>query len=341
MYNAPNPVHLAASQCLPESLDVSSDCLSRAIASQGCKNQGVSHVLRSNRWHWLLTICFALVPAFAAAQEALSASARIAALRQEAVAFEHGNGVKKNGLRAAALYCQAARLGDIASHFDLGWMYAHGRGIGRDDALAAFFFRVAAAQGIEQAKNMLPLLGEPAIGLPECMREPARLSAREALARNGTPTLAPAPILDLVTRIAPEFRVPLPLVLAIIEAESNFNIVAVSPRNAQGLMQLIPATALRFRVKNAFDPAQNVRGGIAYLRWLLAYFEGDVALVAAAYNAGEGAVERHRGVPPYAETRAYVRRIVSAVGPVAQPYDASVAAPSPHLPQIRERLRLK
>jgi len=110
---------------------------------------------------------------------------------------------------------------------------------------------------------------------------------------------------------------------------------AVSPKQAQGLMQLIPDTALRFKVRNAMDPAQNIRGGMAYLRWLMAYFEGDVALVAAAYNAGERAVERYRGVPPYAETRDYVRRILAAVGTLAHPFDASVTAPSPTLPLMR------
>ena len=102
-------------------------------------------------------------------------------------------------------------------------------------------------------------------------------------------------------------------------------------------MQLIPETAARFRVKNPFDPAQNIRGGVAYLRWLLAYFEGDVALVAAAYNAGERTVERYRGVPPYSETRAYVQRILSAVGAIAQPYDPSVTAPSAQLRAMRPR----
>jgi soluble lytic murein transglycosylase-like protein len=125
----------------------------------------------------------------------------------------------------------------------------------------------------------------------------------------------------------------------IMQAESNFDAAAVSPRNAQGLMQLIPDTAARFRVKNPFDAAQNIRGGLAYLRWLLAYFEGDVALVAAAYNAGEGTVERYRGVPPYDETRAYVRRILAAVGAL-QPFDASITGPSPQLHLIREPQRL-
>lgn len=77
------------------------------------------------------------------------------------------------------------------------------------------------------------------------------------------------------------------------------------------------------------DPAQNIRGGMAYLRWLLAYFEGDLALVLAAYNAGEGAVERYRGVPPYAETRNYVQRILSRLdGQLLHPFDPAVTAPS-------------
>ena len=128
--------------------------------------------------------------------------------------------------------------------------------------------------------------------------------------------------------------------VAIIATESNFDARALSPKRAQGLMQLIPETAARFGVRNAMDPAQNIRGGMAYLRWLLAYFEGDVTLVAAAYNAGEGAVERYRGVPPYAETRAYVRRILALVGyRNAHAFDASVTDPSTLSMLIREKMQ--
>lgn len=74
-------------------------------------------------------------------------------------------------------------------------------------------------------------------------------------------------------------------------------------------MQLIPATAARFGVRNVFDPADNIRGGMAYLRWLLTHFKGDVTLALAGYNAGEGAVKKYGGVPPYKETRNYVRKI--------------------------------
>jgi membrane-bound lytic murein transglycosylase MltF len=89
---------------------------------------------------------------------------------------------------------------------------------------------------------------------------------------------------------------------------------ARSPKNAQGLMQLIPATAQRFGVRNVWDPEQNLRGGMAYLQWLLQHFKGDVKLALAGYNAGEKAVERHGGVPPYRETQAYVKRIMKRVG---------------------------
>jgi len=115
---------------------------------------------------------------------------------------------------------------------------------------------------------------------------------------------------QLIRRLAPRFDVDYRLALAIARAESNLDPSAVSPKNAQGLMQLIPDTAARFGVRNAFDPEQNVRGGLAYLRWLLERFNGSVALASAAYNAGEGAVEKHGGVPPYAETQNYVQRIL-------------------------------
>jgi soluble lytic murein transglycosylase-like protein len=99
-------------------------------------------------------------------------------------------------------------------------------------------------------------------------------------------------------------------------------------------MQLIPETSARFNVKKPFDPVQNVRGGLAYLRWLLAYFKGNVALVAAAYNAGEGAVEKYRGIPPYAETRAYVQRIKRYFRRDDHPFDSTVTDPSPELARI-------
>ncbi len=273
-------------------------------------------------------------------------------LRADALRHEHGEGVRKDPAFAIALYCRAARMGDAESQFALGWIYAYGRGVARDDATAAYFFRAAAAQGVPQAAVMLRQTGAPAEAMPECLREPVlaadvrikgapgpdATAARAEQVRAAQARLlatAPKAIVEMVRTLAPEFRVEPGLALAIMKAESNFDSQAVSPKNAQGLMQLIPETAQRFGVRNPFDVKQNIRGGLAYLRWLLAYFEGDLSLVAAAYNAGEGKVDRYLGVPPYGETRAYVQRVVGLVGQGAHPFDAKVTRPSPRLPQIR------
>jgi soluble lytic murein transglycosylase-like protein len=112
-----------------------------------------------------------------------------------------------------------------------------------------------------------------------------------------------------ISSAAAQFGVEEAIVRAIIHAESSYNPGALSRVGAQGLMQLMPATARRFGVNNAFDPAQNIRGGVQYLGWLLKRFNGDLTLAAAGYNAGEGAVAKYKGVPPYAETQRYVQRV--------------------------------
>ena len=281
-------------------------------------------------------------------------------LREQGLAYENGEGVERDPVRAAVDYCEAARLGDAEAQYNLAWMYANGRGVERNDSTAAFFFHAAAEQGLPQAVRMLNRVGGPSSYTPDCMREPApavvitppgratpppRVAAAvpsrpvDELRLSEIRSNAPPYLLDMVKKAAPEFKVQPQLALAIMEAESNFDTVAISPRNAKGLMQLIPETMARFNVRNAYDPEQNIRGGMAYLRWLLAYYEGDVALVAAAYNAGEGTVNRYRGVPPYAETRAYVQRILAGVRALSHPFDPAVAEPSPQLRQIRDQRR--
>ena len=120
---------------------------------------------------------------------------------------------------------------------------------------------------------------------------------------------------DLIVGHATMNNVRPDLVRAVIQVESGFNPRAVSPKGALGLMQLMPATARSLRVRNAFDPEENIRGGVAYLRQLLDRYNGDEALALAAYNAGPGAVDRHgQHVPPYRETQSYVSRISGLVG---------------------------
>jgi soluble lytic murein transglycosylase-like protein len=112
-----------------------------------------------------------------------------------------------------------------------------------------------------------------------------------------------------IAAAARDFGVDEAVVRAIIHAESAYNPNAISRVGAQGLMQLMPATARRFGVANVFDIGQNIRGGVQYLAWLLRRFDGNLTLAAAGYNAGEGAVDRYRGVPPYDETQRYVQRV--------------------------------
>jgi soluble lytic murein transglycosylase-like protein len=114
---------------------------------------------------------------------------------------------------------------------------------------------------------------------------------------------------EMIDRIADEQGVETHLVHSVIRAESNYNTFALSPKGAQGIMQLIPATARRFGVSNAFDPRENIQGGVRYLRFLLDYYQGDYPKAIAAYNAGEGAVDKYNGIPPYAETQNYVFQV--------------------------------
>jgi soluble lytic murein transglycosylase-like protein len=209
------------------------------------------------------------------------------------------------GDRAVRRYCTAAKAGDRNAQFNLGYIYALGRGVRRNDALAAAWFRKAAAQGHPQARNWSKLLRGKAKQAECILSDGLPIGAERKFVTHP----AKGPIVDMVRNLAPEYKLDPNLVLAVIEAESNFNPTARSYKNAQGLMQLIPETAQRFGVEDVWDPEQNLRGGMAYLRWLLDYFNGDVSLALAGYNAGEKAVDRYKGIPPYVETRDYVSRV--------------------------------
>lgn len=161
---------------------------------------------------------------------------------------------------------------------------------------------------------------------PSMPADPARFwAAQEHLAQAPEAAGLGAPRLDTVNRIASAHgreilaatigtQISPAFVLAVIAAESAGSPDAISGAGAQGLMQLIPATAERFGVEDAMDPAQNIAGGVAYLNWLMETFDRDPILVLAAYNAGEGAVRRANGVPEYDETRTYVPRVLAAWG---------------------------
>jgi soluble lytic murein transglycosylase-like protein len=263
-----------------------------------------------------------------------------------AVKYEHAEGMPRDFVKAAALYCRAARSGNANAQFALGWMYANGRGVPRDDSVAAQLIAMASDQGHAHAKEMLRYIhASTQAPLPTCLLpdpEPLaegnnadverqyakaghlRVVVEETFFKRG-------PIFDLVHKLASDYDVDPKLVLAVITVESGFNVHARSPKNAQGLMQLIPETAQRFRVKNAFDPKDNIKGGLAYLQWLLAYFKGDVPLVLAAYNAGEKAVERYRGIPPYPETRDYVQKITKLYHKPTHPYKSGLVKEAPFL----------
>jgi len=132
----------------------------------------------------------------------------------------------------------------------------------------------------------------------------------------------------MIDQIAGEHGVEAPLVHSVIKAESNYSATAVSGKGAQGIMQLIPSTARRFGVSNSFDPKENIQGGVRYLRFLLDYYRGDYPKTIAAYNAGEAAVDKYKGIPPFAETRNYVSQVAKNLK-TAREKAAPAARPTP------------
>lgn len=283
---------------------------------------------------------------------------QITLLLEEGARLEHGEGLTKDPKGAQVAYCRAIRLGSSDAMIRLGWMYANGRGVPRDDGVAATLFRNAANAGNPMAQRLANMVRSTEEKVSPCnsliTSETNRLAVNDQSKQQGqktasqtnqsnTPLVRPIQLgipaefrkpmaseerrnlLSGIMKLSIQYRVDPRLVLAVIQQESGFDPNAKSPKNALGLMQLIPETAERFAVQNPLDPLENVKGGMAYLRWLLAYFRGDVSLVLAAYNAGEGTVDRYRGIPPFAETLAYVQRIRSIYPFDRHPFDPKAA----------------
>ena len=251
--------------------------------------------------------------------------------------------------QAANLYCEAARYGSAEGVYRLGMLYAFGRGVPANRDYAANLFGIASTHGHYEAQKMLETIEIKTNDTPLCVLEAVAPERSPVLAFNDFKSaqgiddyVAKLPknkrwVLDLVGTIADWYKVDAKLVLSIITAESNFKINAKSNADAHGLMQLIPATADRFNVKNAYNASQNIKGGVAYLRWLLSYFRGDVTLAVAAYNAGEGAVDKYKGVPPYKETRGYVKKVMALYQTKRHDFDASITGASPALKKVSSK----
>jgi Transglycosylase SLT domain len=219
-------------------------------------------------------------------------------------------------------------------------MYANGRGVTRNESIAGTLFKKAGSLGSDTGQRLSEMIRSQTDELPQCLANAGQattpktgMPAATGLSNlQALPPLPPLPTLPNLPKIqvfsqltnlerssfaksvailAKDFKLDPRLVMAVMRAESNYDPLARSPKGAQGLMQLIPETAERFAVKDVTDPIDNIRGGMTYLKWLLSLFKGDVMLSLAAYNSGEKTVERFGGVPPYAETMAYVQRIRS------------------------------
>ena len=310
---------------------------------------------------WLLAVGSGVMlcaQAFARSFDDLLASDDTAVMLEWGKRYFYGVMAPQNIDQAIEIYCAAARQGSGEAQYRLGEIYSRTLAGKRDDVLAAAWFLKAALSSYSAAKKPLArwdlsgvdIPAEPPCALSGDMvsrslpaaRKPSA-EAPKAVAAAATPAMPR--LSDVITRrevemlvkgMAPEFELNPELVLAIIQVESNFNAKAQSPKRAQGLMQLIPATARRFGVTDPWDPRQNLRGGMSYLRWLLKHFNGDVRLALAGYNAGEGAVERHGGVPPYSETQGYLRRIAGVLGVAEDELSQYRGRPNAFVTQPRE-----
>lgn len=266
--------------------------------------------------HVLFACAVLLAAAMARAQTLELEAPRAVAALEQGLAAEMGVGLRRNARLAINLYCDAATTGSAEGFFRIGRILARGPVHLRNPALANAYLAQAAQMGhhvaidyFDETVPFAPLDGDCSKLQAGAVTEPFDLDGYLS-------GLSPAKrrIAELIRRHAASYGIEVRVALAIALAESNLNADAVSPRNAQGVMQLIPGTQARFGVTRPFDPESNIKGGLAYLKWLKARFDGDWSLIAAAYNAGEGAVEKHGGIPPYRETEGYVRRVLFFAG---------------------------
>ncbi|RQM77712.1 lytic transglycosylase domain-containing protein [Aeromonas jandaei] len=265
-----------------------------------------------------LSSLLAGIPQTAQGRDFRQAPRAMTALRQ-GLAAQHSGNLQK----AIALYCVAASTGNPEGYFRIGRLLATGPASVRSAKMANSYLAMAMRLGNQQASRYYnPRVGNAPMG-DQCgvgMRggqgsyfalpsTPFNVEAYLARQSPGKQKLA-----TMLRHAAKRHQVDVRLVLAIAIAESNLESRAVSAKNAQGVMQLIPETQQRFGVTQPFDPAQNIKGGVSYLKWLDRRFDGDWVLISAAYNAGEKAVERYGGIPPYDETREYVKRVLYFAG---------------------------
>ncbi len=202
--------------------------------------------------------------------------------------------------KAYHFYCVSTAMLNDRSALAMGHLYLKGNGVPNNTGVAKSWFLYSASLGNLDAINILEdyieIETETDISCP-------KYDPQQALSKED--------IMKWISVLAPTFGLDPAMVYAVVKVESNFNSKAVSPKNAQGLMQLLPSTAKRFGVKNPLDPVQNMIGGMTYLRYLLGLFNGDLSKTWAAYNAGEKAVIRNKGIPPYIETLQYVRMLLA------------------------------
>ncbi|MGB7298811.1 MAG: lytic transglycosylase domain-containing protein [Burkholderiaceae bacterium] len=254
--------------------------------------------------------------------------------------------------QAKAYYCRRAASGSTNAMTRLGWLLLEQDPAKSDNIdVAGSLFRRAAAHGDPVAQDLASIFQNTADRLPPCLRpfkpltivsEANNKENREAAAAAIKTAAAArlqqrARVSRVVAKMARRYRLDPRLVLAIVQLESSFRPGVVSTQQARGLMQLTPDTARRFGVKDAANWIENLRGGMAYLRWLLAYFEGDVILAAAAYNSGEGNVNKYGGVPPFKETMDYIAKLRAIYHRDTHPFDARIQSPSPALARLREQ----